>query len=497
MRPLLNSREMKKCDEHTMEYFGIPSCVLMERAALKIVEALEAQGLCQRSIGIVCGTGNNGGDGLAAARLLYLKGWDVVWYLAGDPARCSAECKRQYEICQKYQVPQADAPEALMGCDVLVDAVFGIGLSRDIEGSLRELIDLMDQSGAYKVAVDIPSGISADTGNVMGTACRCDLTVTFGFGKAGQYLMPGAAYCGKVIVADMGIGEESLRDLTPRCWAMEERDLALLQPPELSRHKGSAGRVLVVAGSEQMAGAAYFSAKAAYVMGCGMVKIFTPARNHSVLQGLIPEAIIIDYDKKFQEKELLEQIQWADVILMGPGLGMNDTAKKIVSFVLGNAAVPVVCDADCLNIFAGDMQMLKRPHTELILTPHMGEMGRMTQESILYLKDHMLEAAAEFAMEYQVTCVLKDARTVTCVPYHRTYIQTAGNPGMATAGSGDVLAGVIAGCVAQCVPVQEAAALGVMIHGMAGDTAAKEKGMRSLMASDIIDGISKVLRRKE
>ena len=496
MRALLTAREMKKCDENTIEHFGVPSCVLMERAALRFVEELEKKGLCDGSVGIVCGTGNNGGDGLAAARLLFLKGRDVRYYLCGDPAKCTKDCRMQYNINRNYQVPEAERFEDLLESGVLVDAIFGIGLSRNIEGEYAHMIEEMNAAKAFRAAVDMPSGISADSGNVMGIAVRCDLTVTFGFGKAGQYLMPGADYCGEIVVTEVGITKESLLGETPECWAMEEGDLSLLEPLDVCRHKGSAGKVLVVAGGPQMAGAAYFASRSAYLMGSGMVKVYTPACNRPTLQTLLPEAVLTDYEDRSQG-DLLSLIQWADVILIGPGIGVRPQTKKIVSYVLENAAVPVVCDADCLNIFAQNLQMLRNPHTELILTPHMGEMARLTGESVLYLKDHMREAAAEFSREYQVTCVLKDARTVTCVPFQKTYIQIFGNPGMATAGSGDVLSGIIAGCIAQRVPVSEAAALGVMIHGMAGDMAAAKKGMRSLLATDIMDSIPMVLERRK
>lgn len=497
MKPLLTGKEMKKCDEVTINDFCVPSCVLMERAALAVVAAMEERDLCTASIGVFCGTGNNGGDGLAVSRLLYLSGYDVRFFVCGDKSHFSEEAKRQYQICLNYHVPEAAFSRELTGCEVILDSMFGIGLSRNLEGEYRDLIAEINQSLAYKIAVDIPSGVNADTGAILGCACRCDLTVTFGFAKAGQFLMPGASCCGEVLVRDVGIAAGALESEKTQYAMLEPSDVSLLPALSMERHKGNAGKVLVIAGGEHMAGAAFLSAKAAFRMGCGMIRVYTSICNHMVLQSLLPEAVLVDYEKTFSEKQLLEQIQWADVILVGPGMGIDGTAEKIVAFVIKNAAVPVVCDADCLNIFSKHRSLLSGPHTELILTPHIGEMARLTGESILYIKDHMTEAAAEFAREYQVTCVLKDARSIVCVPYETTYINAFGNPGMATAGSGDVLAGVIAGCVAQRVPMSLAAALGVLIHALAGDFAAKKNGMRSLMASDIAEEIGRAAEWRE
>lgn len=497
MKDLLTGREMKRCDDNTIQHFGMSSQVLMERAALAVYDEMKQRDLLKGKIGIFCGTGNNGGDGIALARLLHLKGCQVTYAVCGNKSHMSKECRQQYDIAGRYQVRETENLCEVLQSDVLVDCLFGIGLSRNIEGDYCDWIEAWNNSDAYKIAVDIPSGVSADDGTVMGVAASCDLTVTFSFGKVGLYLLPGAKYCGQVVVRDVGITKESLLDYRPQFAALDEEDLNWLKEPRMDLHKGTAGKLLVVAGSTQMAGAAYLSAKAAYRMGCGMVKIYTPACNHGVLQSLIPEAIIVDYEKKPASNRLLEEMKWADVILVGPGLGTSEEAKSIVSYVIRNAAVPVVCDADALNLLAEDLSLLRGPHTELILTPHLGEMSRLTGESILYLKDHFAAVAMDFAAEYHVTCVLKGARTVTSVPYHKTYINTSGNAGMATAGSGDVLAGIIAGSLLQGIPVNQAAAFGVYLHGKAGDEARRRKGIRSVMATDIIDGISEVLRKEE
>lgn len=496
MKSLLTGREMKKCDDATINDFEVPSCVLMERAALIVVENMEKNNLCGGSIGVFCGTGNNGGDGLAISRLLFLKGYDVRFFVCGDKAGFSAEAERQYRICRNYHVPEAAFSRELSGCDVILDSIFGIGLSRNLEGIYADCVAEINQFCGYKIAIDIPSGIDADTGAVLGCACHCDMTVTFGFAKAGQYLMPGALYCGQIVVGDVGITDAGLKNEKTRFVMMEPSDLSMLGEPDMGRNKGSAGKILVIAGGEQMGGAAFLSAKSAFMMGCGMIRVYTPSCNHTVLQTLLPEAVLVHYDKKISEKQLLEQMQWADVILIGPGIGITETTKDIVSFVIKNAAVPVVCDADCLNIISQDPMILKVPHTELILTPHIGEMARLTGESILYIKDHMTEIASEFSREYQVTCILKDARTIICVPYGQIYVNAYGNPGMATAGSGDVLSGIIAGCISQLETSEQAAALGVLIHSLAGDLAAGEKGVRSMLAGDIVDQVGRVLERR-
>lgn len=274
----------------------------------------------------------------------------------------------------------------------------------------------------------------------------------------------------------------------------DETDLSLLAARESHSNKGTFGRLLVIAGSQGMSGAAYLCAKAAYASGCGLVRIFTPEENRAILQTQLPEAVITAYSsKKAEAPQLLEAMSWADTIVCGPGIGTPDTAAGMVRTVIKNAAVPVLLDADALNVIAKDTNLLLLPHTELVVTPHLGEMSRLTGDSVAYLQNHLIEAADEFARQYNVICVLKDEHTATAIPYSQTWLNVSGNAGLATAGSGDVLSGIIGGLMAQGIRVEQAAPLGVYLHGKAGEAAGARRSMRGMTASDIHDGMCEIL----
>lgn len=477
-----------------MEKYGMLSAVLMERAAMAAAEEVEAYEPGRiKKILIACGTGNNGGDGLAMARLLFLEGHEVTVLFPGKEEKCSVEAARQLSIVRNYGIPVTDQFPG-QEYDVIVDALFGIGLCREIGGNYRDLIAKLNEQTAWKVAVDISSGISADNGAVMGIAFRADLTVTFGFAKAGQLLYPGAGYTGRLEVKDIGIDCHSLLDIRPRLRRLDETDLKLLPSRTARTNKGSYGKLLIFAGSRNMAGAAFFSAKAAYRTGSGLVKIVTEEANREIVQCLVPEAILATYDKETDMQSFVkEQIKWADAIVAGPGTGLSETAEKMVETILDCAEVPCLLDADALNILAKHPEWLKNHKEPVIVTPHLGEMSRLTGTDIPEIQKDMISVAERVADEYDVIVVLKDARTVTWIPGGTGYINTTGNHGMATAGSGDVLTGVIGSLLGQNVPPETAAPLGVMLHGMAGDEAAVKKGKVSLMASDLTDGLSMVL----
>ncbi len=497
MKIVLNAREMKQTDENTSSYFGVPSIVLMERAALALCSFISSECDKNSTIGILCGTGNNGGDGLALARLLFQQGRNVVYYVAGEKNKFTDNASMEYHMACQYKVPECNQWEELLKQDILVDGLFGIGLSRDIKEPYSLMIDEVNHHHFQKViAIDIPSGISCDTGQVMGQAIRCDATVTFGFFKVGQLLYPGAQYCGRIHCKDVGITPDSFLENKMMCATLEHSDLSLLPKRSADGNKGTFGKVLVIAGSESMSGAAVLSAQAGLLSGCGMVKIYTEAVNRVICATTLPEALISTYDHKFQEEQLLQEMKWADIILIGPGMGQTSVSRQIVSCVIKNAAVPLVIDADGLNILSQNMHKLRGPHTEIVVTPHVGEMSRMRQESILFIKDHLLSVAEEFAREYNVICVLKDVRTITAVPYNRTYINTSGSDAMATSGSGDVLAGIIAGFMAQGLSGDMSSALGVYVHGLAGELAGQALSNYSVRATNILQNLTKVFRKE-
>ncbi len=490
---------MKLLDQNTSTNFKVPQLVLMEQAAMCFVrELLQLMPEMKKAI-VFCGKGNNGADGLAIARLLYQKSITVETCCIKDfetgEKPCSKEFLVQEEICNAYGIARK-----MQWCeiaeneyDVVIDAIFGIGLSRNLNAFYCDFIEKINQIKATHVAVDIASGIDADSGQVMGAAVQCDYTITFSFEKVGQYLWPGSDYSGKVICADMGITEESWLSKKPQLAYLEAADLAGLPKRPEHSNKGTFGKLLVVAGSYNMAGAAVLSAKAAYRAGVGLVKVFTSEENRTIIQSAVPESVLCTYSKKIEEEELIRQLKWADAVVLGPGIGTDTLGKKLVDVVLSNVNVPLVMDADALNIIAQDVNRLLLPHTEIIVTPHLGEMARLTGNTVSWIQNHILESAVEFAKQYNVTCVLKDFHTITANAYGLCYVNLTGNNGMATAGSGDVLSGIIGTLLAQGTDSETAAAMGVMIHGMAGDKAVERTGKAGMMAGDLADALCQIL----
>lgn len=487
---------MKKLDQNTILKIGIPSLVLMERAALKTAEEMEKilkNRKNEEKILCVCGSGNNGGDGIAVARILFLHGYHSEILLAGDPSHMTEETEQQYRIAQNYQVPVVNNPE-WQEYTTIVDALFGVGLARPVKGRYAGLIRDMNRASGWKVAVDIPSGINGDTGEVMGTAFSADLTVTFAFRKAGLCLYPGRRLAGKTITADIGIyGAPEMMD---SCCILEDSDIEKLPKRNLEGNKGTFGKVLAVAGSTGMCGAAYFCAAAALAAGAGMVKILTEKDNRIPLQTLLPEAII---DCSEEPKEWEKALDWCNVLIIGPGLGESERSRKMLPWFLEHTweKKPMILDADGLNLLAENPRWRKFLGKRAVLTPHMGEMSRLTGKTVAELQKDRVAAARELAEKTGAVCVLKDACTVTASPDGAVWLNLSGNPGMAAAGSGDVLTGVLAGMF--CADLEnglaepdKSAALGVYIHGRAGDLAAKTKGEYGMKAGDLLPAVSEV-----
>ncbi len=507
MRILVDSRQMKQCDGNTIEHFGMSSLVLMERAAMGVVEEIEKclpASSAANGILLVCGYGNNGGDGLAIARLLWQKGYAVTVVMPLGENKISEETRVQMGILQKYRIPiESRIPNREF--DMVVDALFGIGLTRELTGLYLEYVLEMNEMRGKKVAVDIPSGIHGDSGAVMGAGFYADITVTFAFAKLGLLLFPGAQYVGEIIVKEIGIDRCSFLEEKPNTFCLDEGDLCEIPSRKTRSNKGSYGRVLTIAGQKNMAGAAFLSAKASYLTGAGLVKVLAPEENRVILQHLLPEAILATYQETPESAQssdaeaptnLQESLAWASVVVAGPGLGTGEQAQAIVRKIIDCVEVPLILDADGLNIVAEHPEWLKETKGTVIVTPHLGEMSRLIGKDVTDIQSRLLQTAKEFAQDYQVICVLKDARTVTALPSGIAWVNASGNNGMATAGSGDVLTGIIAGLIAQGMEPQYAASMGVYLHGLAGEAQTEYRGTYGLMARDILEGIVCVLREK-
>ena len=489
---LPTGEQMRRADLYTIEEIGVPSMVLMERAALEVVRCMEEEQLDFRKVLVICGSGNNGGDGYAIARLLHLKGHDVTIFFAGNSQKRSEENAQQAKIAAHYEIPVITN----LGTEeysVIIDALFGTGLKREVTGHYREVLCSVNQMAGKKVAVDLPSGIHDTTGARMGIAFCADLTVAIAFPKRGLFLQEGNVCAGKILTGDIGISSETFSEGTVT-FGYEKQDLFLGFPKrKKNSHKGSYGKVLMIAGSKGMSGAAYLSAKAAYAVGAGLVQIYTHEENRVILQQLLPEAIITTYDT-FDSEQLEKLIQWADLIGIGCGLGKSDTAERVMQYTLKRALVPCVVDADGINILSKHMEWIEETNALIVLTPHMKELSRMLQCSVKELIEQRMEKLHAFVERYKVVCVLKDARTLVAKEHRNTYLNLSGNAAMAKAGSGDVLAGVIVGILAQQCEPYTSACLGVFLHGLAGDMARDKKGAYSVLASDLVAEISSVLK---
>lgn len=515
LRYIVKREEMQAIDAYSIEEIGIPSMVLMERAAMAVTRVIadwiEVQSLSRPAkILIVTEGGNNGGDGLAAARMLSQMGCQTGVYQIGGVKRISQQYQLQKKILEQLGIPvfcgiSEDAVQEWRqtGYDVIVDAVFGVGLTRELQSPHREIIEVMNQLEGFKCAVDIPSGIDSTGGNVLGTAFRADVTVTFGCEKTGQIFGEGPAYCGDVITADIGFPAKALEQVLPECYCYEREDLMKLPIRRTDGNKGTFGKVSVVAGSESVCGAAVLSARGAYRTGCGLVEIITHVNNREGIQKLLPEALLHVYSTQEEAVGLVRQgAQWADVMVIGPGIGTGETGRAMTLEAMG-LNCPLIVDADAITLLAQQdnwreqrNSALGNPTGELqmILTPHMKEMERISRVPMKELKEKPWEGAAELS-ESGGICVLKDARTVVTEPGNPgCYINMSGNDGMATGGSGDVLTGVIAALAAQGLSLGEAARLGVYLHGLGGDRAAETKGCYGMLAGDIIEGIQSVLK---
>lgn len=496
MKYILTSEEMKEADAVTSNELHVSAAVLMERAAIltagRVLKKLDEKPGRSKVL-IACGPGNNGGDGFACARILLEQGINVSVIFPGDPGKLSGLPKEQYlSVTSLNENVMLSAEASLTGYDVIVDALFGISLSRPIEGEFKRIIDEINRSrseGSYVISIDIPSGVEADTGKLKGAAVCADETLCCAFLKPGNVLYPGAECSGELIIGNIGITGRSLKK-EPALFCLDDNEIRLPERKDYS-NKGTFGKVLIIAGNRDIGGAAVLSALAAFRTGCGMVRVYTHENNRGSLFARVPEAFISTYkDGEDPSDNVVKAIEWSDVIAIGPGIGTGDEAKKLLTEVLKNAGGrSMVLDADALNIIAHDDSLLSFCSSEMIITPHLAEMSRLSGVDVSGIRNDIISAARDYASLYHLTVVCKDARTVTAFKDGRAVINLKGNNGMATAGSGDVLTGMIAALLSQGETPERAAALGVSLHASAGDRAAEKKGRHALIAGDIIEEI--------
>lgn len=508
---IVTAQQMKNIDRRAITDIGIPGPVLMENAAAAVMTEMEAffQGLARARVAIICGKGNNGGDGFALARRLRIRGVPVRVALLAPFNSIANEAKVHLSILRKMDVEIAQhASNQTLGdmiswSDIIVDALLGVGLSSPLKGAYAKAIDMINSSGRSVVAVDVPTGIDADTGQVLGTAVRADLTVTMALLKRGLVLYPGAGHAGAVRVADIGIPAEVVdREKINLHLLGRGYTCGILKRRDPASHKGNFGHVLVVAGSTGKVGAAVMTARGALRTGAGLVSVAAPNSLVPIIQQQVFEAMCIPAAESIDgtigigaETELLKAAEKMSACVIGPGLSTHPETVETVRSVIPRLSIPAVIDADGLNALAGSLDFLKKAKAHVVMTPHPGEMGRLLGISTGEVQKDRIAVASEFARKYRVTLVLKGAGTVVAAPDGRVFINSTGNPGMATGGTGDVLSGMIGSLLAQGHPAAEASCTAVYLHGLAGDLALKEKGEAGLIAGDLIEKIPEAIKK--
>ncbi|MDF1616549.1 NAD(P)H-hydrate dehydratase [Petrocella sp. FN5] len=497
------SNQVALMDQTTIKDYAIPGIVLMEHAAMAVCDVVSKD---RKSILVVCGVGNNGGDGFAIARNLIQRGEKVTVLGVGNPLHLKNDAKIMYdslahietglfwyEVCSEKKLDHL-----FQNCDVIVDAIFGTGCNREVSEGYLEVIERINKKKAYVISVDIPSGVNSDNGKIMGACVKASLTVTFTLPKLGNILYPGAKASERLKVVDIGIPQKVLEGFVFEYETIDQDTIRRLPSRKTDGHKFTYGKVLIIAGSKDMSGAAYMAAMAAYRTGTGLVEILTHESCRISLQCALPEAIIKTYQDDCESIEkaietVSQQIESYDAVLIGPGLGQSESAQHLLAFVLLQPYVPIIMDADALNLLSANFDILLESSAPIIMTPHIGEMSRLTKFPTEAINENTVEFAQAFSKSNQVITVLKSHRTVVCNQEGLCCINLCGNDGMATAGSGDVLAGIIASLVGQGIEPFESGVLGVAIHSLSGDLAYRNIGRHGLMAHNIIDAIPKIM----
>ncbi|MDQ2696285.1 MAG: NAD(P)H-hydrate dehydratase [Pseudomonadota bacterium] len=476
---LYRAGQVRELDRIAIQERGIPGYTLMNRAGWAVFDAVKSRFADARRLVVVCGKGNNAGDGYVVARLARQAGLDVHVLHLSDPGGLQGDALTAYQDAETAGVPmQSFDPALLAAAEVIVDAIFGTGLERDVEGAWAEAIERINAQPARVVAVDIPSGLHADRGAILGAAVRADVTVSFIALKQGLFSGQGPDCCGEILFNDLRVPADIFADINPSCLRYAGEDLERLLPRRSrSSHKGHNGHVLVVGGDHGMGGAARMAAEAAARCGAGLTSIATRAGHAALQAAMRPELMFHGVDDPEALQPLLER---ATVVAVGPGLGRGDWGRAMLAAVLA-AGRPIVADADALNLLAE--QPMQRD--DWVLTPHPGEAGRLLGISTSAVQADRFKAVAELAGRYGGACVLKGAGSLVAAPGDPLVLCSAGNPGMGSGGMGDVLTGVIASLLGQGLTLAAAARAGVYVHARAADLAA-EHGERGMLALDLL-----------
>jgi hydroxyethylthiazole kinase-like uncharacterized protein yjeF len=497
--------EMKDLDRRAMAEFGISQDLLMENAGQAVYFViLQEFGIKDNKFAVLCGGGNNGGDGLVVARKIHSDGGEAKVFLLDDETKFRGAAKKNFEIASRIpiEISRVDSIDStiseILDSDAIVDAIFGTGLVRRVSGIYKDVVQLINDSQRTVFSIDIPSGINGDTGEVMGVAVEADYTVTFGLPKLGNMLYPGYDYCGKLYVSHISF--------PPALYSSESIKVAINEPVELPKrardtHKGSYGKTLFIAGSSNYLGAPYFSALSFLKAGGGLSYLATPKSISPFLAGKGSEVVFLPQKETpsgsiaLEDKdELLEFSQIVDMVVLGPGLSLAKETQELVRKLTPKIDKPLLIDGDGITAIAEDLGKIKSRKAPTILTPHLGEMSRITKMEINEINKNKIDVLQRTARELSAIIILKGAHSLIGYPDETVFINVSGNSGMATAGSGDALTGTIAAMYGMGLTLEDAVRMGVFIHGFSGDVAAVDKGEDGVTAQDILDYLPETMK---
>ena len=498
---LVNAQQMREIDRFAIKEIGIPGIVLMEHAGGAVAREVEKRWPNARVV-ILAGHGNNGGDGFVVSRHLLNKGYEVSTWLIGKKEKMTGDCLLAYQMLvnSQYSVKEYSGQKwdelasDLQQADVIIDGMLGTGVTGELREPIKTIIDLVNKCPGKTIAIDLPSGVDADLGAVTSTAVQAELTVTFAFPKWGQYLFPGAAYCGEIVVSDISIPKGAAHQQVLKDQLLSPEKMAKLLPhrPRHS-HKGTFGHVLIIAGSIPFLGAPTFSALGAIRSGSGMVTLAVPKPVQQMIAGQVPEAVFWpwpDTEGHFSKDSwrlLADTANRYDSTIIGPGVSKLP-GREWLAHLIACSEGPLLLDADALNLLAEDLSIIKN-RSNLILTPHPGEMARLLGVTTKDVEQNRSQAARQFAVTHQVHVVLKGTYSIITTPRGEQYVSTRGSSSLAKGGSGDVLTGMIAAFVNQTGDLTNGALLGVYLHGIAGEFMDEYSGA----ASDLKDAIRKAI----
>ncbi|OGF67434.1 MAG: hypothetical protein A2Y62_18210 [Candidatus Fischerbacteria bacterium RBG_13_37_8] len=511
---ILNSEQMKKADRITIEELNIPGLILMENAGIAVVNVIEDlfEDMLDLQFTIVCGRGNNGGDGFVVARHLIRKGVNVDVILIGHHEQLKGDALTNYNMLRVYTNRIHEVRdraefdlflEMLEKADVIIDALFGTGLTNPLSGLFAEIVETMNQQEGIIISIDIPSGLSSDTNKIIGPSINADITITLAAPKLCHIFPPAELFCGELFVEDIGIQDSVIIQANPSLKLITDEDIIPLLIPRMpDTHKSHYGEMLVVAGSSGKLGAAWMTGQSALRSGAGLVTIGVPHSCHKTMMSKVVELMTVGLactpEGTFANAavpEILDFVKDKHLIAVGPGITTHPECVELIRELISQYDKIMVIDADGINAIAQDISILNDKKGTLILTPHPGEMARLLKVSTKEIQDNRIEASRDFAVKHDIILVLKGYRTLVAFPNEMVYVNPTGNPGMASGGTGDVLTGMIAGFVAQNIDnINQAVLAGVYLHGLAGDIAKEKIGELPLTASDIMKYIPRAIK---